>query len=350
MSRQIVLLPSSLDYLEVLKFSLDIIDIDDADEYIFDVSAVQKVRPFGMLMCSALLKQFIANKRKCSLGSAPRFKISNFDQNVPAHGYAAHVGFFRSWGAPFGYAPGEASGSSTYKPIKELSAENIQAKSIELMIPYGEVIELASKDFAAFLGQWQNNDVIETLTYAIREIIRNSFEHSTARSIWLVGQYWQSYDAVEISILDQGIGVLDSLRLNPKLQIYDHENALHLAILPGVSGKLVGNKRRKGLANDTWANSGYGLYVTSRLCQKGGRFSIVSGNRALSMHEGGVNFYNCQFNGTALRLVLKVSAIDKLSGTLKQIISEGRAIAKKTLPSANITASMITSMLSDWGR
>lgn len=63
MPRQIVLLPASLDYLEVLKFSLDLLDVIDADEYVFDVAKVQKVRPFGMLMCSALLKQFIENKK-----------------------------------------------------------------------------------------------------------------------------------------------------------------------------------------------------------------------------------------------------------------------------------------------
>ncbi len=274
--------------------------------------------------------------------------IANFDQSVPAHGYAAHVGFFRSWGAPFGYAPGEAKGSPTYKPIRELSPESIQAKASELAIPCGEVIELASKDFAAFLGQWQNDNVVETMAYAIREIIRNSFEHSSAQSIWLVGQYWQFYDAVEISILDQGVGVLNSLRMNSKLKVNDHENALYLAIQPGVSGKFVGEKPRKTLTKDVWANSGYGLYVTSRLCQKGGRFSIVSGNKALFMNDVGAKFYKCQFKGTALRLVLKVSTIDSLSESLKKIISDGRAIARKTMPDANLTASMITSMLSDW--
>lgn len=348
MKVQKITLPDKLDFEQALDFSVALNCVPFAEVYLFNVQWVSTVRPFGMLMTSALLRDFMQRRINAAHEKKPIFKITNYSENVPAHSYAAHVGFFRSWGVPYGYAPGEAWGSSTYKPIKDLSIKNISEKASEEMVHPGEIMEEAAREFATFLGHWQDDDVIETLTYAIREIIRNVFEHSQAERIWLVGQYWPTYDSVEISILDQGVGVYQTLRSNPKLVVENYENALHLAVQPGVSGKLVGKKRRRSLEDDQWANSGYGLYVTSKLCQRGGSFSIASGEKALYLSPSNAKFYDCIFQGTALRMMLRVSTISKLKKSLQLIISEGREIAKNSEFGGNLTASMITSMLSRW--
>ncbi|WP_243439793.1 hypothetical protein [Fundidesulfovibrio soli] len=340
-------LPQVVDFKEALDFSLVFCSTPSAQDYVFDLSLVKQMRPFGMLLTAALIRSFIASKQQ-ETESPVRFHVANFDQSKPAHGYAAHVGFFRSWGAPYGSTPKTEGGNSSYKPIRELSVTNIISISRELKAHPGEIVEAASKEFACFLGVGSNPDIVDTLTYAIREIIRNVFEHSKAESVWLAGQYWPTYQRIEIAILDQGVGITKTLKNNPKIVIIDDENALNLAIRPGVSGKLIGDKQRRHDKDDPWANSGYGLYVTSRLCQNGGKYIIASGGKALILEGQNASFAKCQYNGTAIMMQLNLANVNNLQQCLKDIVKEGRQIARGNDFKGNLTASMITTNLSEW--
>ena len=172
--------------------------------------------------------------------------------------------------------------------------------------------------------------------------MRNVIEHSDAAHIWLAAQYWPQRRRVEIAILDEGIGLLNSLNRNPKHNFEDDEKALFMAVQPGISGV----KKRKGRhPHGAWANSGYGLYMTSALTQKGGDFLICSGSKAIHLHGEESEFLDASYQGTAIRMVLDTRRIEDLDHSLNEIRGVGEKIAGELREEAQLTASKMSRML-----
>lgn len=196
---------------------------------------------------------------------------------------------------------------------------------------------------ATLLTRQDSGAVYETLSYSLREVFRNVLEHSRAEAIWYAAQHWPETSKVELCILDEGIGIAQSLRRNPHLAIHTDQDALDLALLPGISGVAFrgGPKQRR----DPWANSGYGLFMTSQLCRRGGSFVVLSGNSGVSITEAGKERLDCVFGGTAIRLQLQTDRIGELSASLEGLRDLGATIAADLRQEANITASMSSRML-----
>ena len=173
---------------------------------------------------------------------------------------------------------------------------------------------------ALILAQSNSGDLFDTLTYSIREIIRNVIEHSKSNQFGFCAQYWQSYSSVQLSILDRGLGIKSGLSTNPNLDISDDHEALNLSLMPGISGKAY--KGAKSNPNDVWANSGYGLYMTSRLCREGGSFFIASGNTGLYLSENKKRYLETPFKGTALQLTLNTNRLSSLTSMLSKYRDE----------------------------
>ena len=329
--------PAELTPRTVLRFAHEIESVDHADRYVFDLKAVQHVEPFGMLMGGALLRQFARQRKKQE--NIPEFKAINYGNNS----YASFMGFYKSFGLNYGKAPGEAMGSRGYIPITRLRAEAIYSAARRDHRVVGEAIEAESERIASVLTQQQSGDLVDTLTYSIREIFRNVLEHAGADCIWYAAQFWPTRKKVEIAILDEGIGIKAGLARNPRYADLNDQNALHLALQPGVSGVAREGNRTD---NDPWANSGYGLYMTSAICQRGGEFLLCSGSKALFLGRSDkVEFQDTVFRGTAIRMVLDTSKVQKISSTLSEIHRAGQALAQKGQHGANLSASMISRML-----
>ena len=207
-----------------------------------------------------------------------------------------------------------------------------------------EAIEGRCEKLAAVLAQNQSDPVQNTLSYSLREIFRNALEHSRAETIWYAAQYWPGKHLVELSILDQGIGVRSSLSRNPHLAIGNDEDALRFSLLPGISG--VAFKGGPQMRKDAWANSGYGLFMTSQLCARGGGFMICSGERGLLLEDGTETTFDVGFEGTALRLEIYIPEVRGLSEALEDLRKRGGTIAGELRQTANLTASMSSRMLS----
>ena len=175
-------------------------------------------------------------------------------------------------------------------------------------------------------------------------MIRNVIEHSQSDFVAFCAQYMPSKHQAEIAILDTGIGIRSSLINNPHLVINDDHDALNLALMPGISGKMFKGKKRNPY--DAWQNSGYGLYAVSRLCGFGGKFLICSGDTALSLKPTGKEYHPLAFPGTALRMNLSSKDIKHLQAVLAKIMKDGDAIAKEILGDENIQASAASRMLS----
>lgn len=155
---------------------------------------------------------------------------------------------------------------------------------------------------------------------------------------------WERTVGVEVSILDEGIGLLPSLQRNPRLNVDSNKKAIFMALQPGISGVAKELRRR---SDGDWVNSGYGLFMTSSLCQIGGNFIICSGTDALQLNDGDSRFLDCAFKGVAIRMVLDTSKIRDLDLQLSALRDKGQEIAKELgNEDTELTASKMSRMLS----
>jgi hypothetical protein len=197
------------------------------------------------------------------------------------------MGFYKSCGIDIGNSPGQAKGSDRYIPLTKTSVEQLWESADELYSHVGEVIGQEARRIAKILTQTDEGEPFETLAYSLREIIRNIVEHSQTSNVWYAAQYWPQRNKVEIAILDEGIGVKASLSKNSSLTVNDDEQALNLALQPGISEVV---NAHKGSYSDEWANTGYGLFMVSEICKKSGDFILCSGSKAIQLNETEKNF------------------------------------------------------------
>jgi len=336
MMESIIYFPDNSSLDAILSFCDKLFSIPDDHKVIIDFSKMGRIEPFSMIYVAKILRDYSKrNIHKC-------IWCSNY-QNKD---YAAHMGFFKAFNLDYGKSPGEAFGSTTYLPVTRWNLSDIKQEAQNNWEPVQEVIERRSEELATKLTQQKSGNLVETLTYSLREILRNVVEHSNSYTLWYCAQYWPSYQKAEIAILDSGIGIKESLKGNPFLSINTHADAIQQALLPGISGKYF--KGRRINKNDPWHNSGFGLYMTSRLCRNGGEFFICSGNHGILLNEYGKKHFelNHYFQGTAVKMVLSINKLRKLSDMLSSFREEGFKIAKEIKGIGHISASMASLMLS----
>ena len=326
-------LPKRFDMASALTISRQMSSAPPSDQYAFDFADVTFTQPFSMLYFSGQLRQF-ASKRPSSSITFIHYEHL---------GYLAHMGFFKACGIEYGKDPGEAAGSPDYVPLTRLAICDLEEEASDQYEDPRETIERHSGTLASVLARAEHGDLHETLTFALREIFRNVFEHSNADAIWYAAQCWPGLKLVELAIFDEGEGIAASLARNPHLTIASDREGLHLAILPGISGVAFKGARQK--RNDAWANSGYGLFMTSQLCQRGSSFVIASGKTLLEIKDGESKDQEIDYPGTAIRLRFKTDRVEDLSKSLEGLRKMGAEIAGTISTEANLSASMSSRML-----
>jgi hypothetical protein len=151
---------------------------------------------------------------------------------------------------------------------------------------------------------------------------------------------------VEAAIIDRGVGVARTLARNPHLDVSDDKAALNYALMPAVSGKAFkGGAKQRG----PWANSGFGLYLTSRICRNGGSFFIASGRVGMMLTKAayGKSYFDCNYPGTAVRLRIRTDQIGSLSDSLKKFREDGFEIQRRYREIVDINPSAASLMLSE---
>lgn len=294
------------------------------DTYFFDVSGVNNYEPLPMLLTAASIRQF------CEQRDLGPWDIQLLYSENKNYDYACHMGFFQAAGFPQGKAPGEAPGSSSYIPLTKLNIGEMQQEAIEKgeYMEQGDLIERKSDELAAVLAQG-NRELQKMFRYLIREAIRNVPEHAGTNEVWICGQYWHNRDKAEIAILDEGIGVYESLKQNRIHREYvtNNEEALRWAIKPGIS--VAFNPARGQRSQDTWANSGYGLFMISEICKAtNGWLTFVSGDDCLRVYPNGNGVYGAHFKGTALGIRIKPSCVSEYQSLIDSVRKSGEDTAK----------------------
>lgn len=193
-------------------------------------------------------------------------------------------------------------------------------------------IDLKSEHLARMLYPGKSGEgQTMMLAYAIRETIRNCFEHGGVESCIVTAQRLNNGQA-EIAIADEGIGIQNSLARSGRH--YNPDEAIEACLMPGISSFSI-----KGETD--WANSGFGLYVVSELGRRYGHFEISSAQRSIRLSSLGRHTGPSELSGTLVGLNISLNDADYFPNILKNIVDEGEGIAA-SLPGATTSASTMS--------
>jgi hypothetical protein len=304
----VVKVPSRLILMNSIEFVKELKSLPSVEQYVFDFSDLAHIDPLSLLYVSSEIKNCRERLKES------HFTAINYD--APNCSYMAFMGFFQSFGLPFGNVPGQAKGSSSYLPITLLDVGALKKNANEHRIHPAAYMEAESRKLAEILIRNSDQKLIEVLTYCFREIFRNVIEHSESKVFGYCAQYLQYKNEVSIAIIDKGIGLKESLLNNPRLEVKNDRSAIDYALSPGISGKVYAGQRRKPKGD--WVNSGYGLFMTSNICKNGGNFFIASGSSGLLITKNNTKELNTLVSGTAINLTINTFEIKSLSKMLDE--------------------------------
>lgn len=324
--------PDKTDLASVLRFAIELERYSEHDRLIIDMPPKVFCGPFAMLFLGAKIK---------SLKDA-RPKLTLIFDGWENHDYLSHMGFFSMCGFNHGREIGEAWGSNRYLPITSLDSSSLIEKDFDKYEEMQDLLQRHVDRIATILTRGVNENAIlhDILSYSIREVFRNVFEHSDRDTLFYCAQYWPKSEKVEFAVADFGIGIRKGLGLNPNFRFQSDKDAVEYALLPSVSGRTHQPRR-----SENWFNSGYGLYMTSRLARNGGNFVIASGNTAIHLTPSNKYNHVTSFPGTVLRVNLNVHAIGDVQSRLAEFKRDGAEIAAKIKGSGNRPPSAMSLML-----
>ena len=320
---------------EALTFENALFAIEPTEEMTFDFSRMSNFDPLPMLMMGAIMRRYRSQH--------PNIRFHMDGVATSGKGYAGTMGFFKyvSILLDIGKMPGEANGSSNYIPITPIVVDELQRAESEQgnYMVLGDIIEKEAGRLARIVDRG-NNELHKLLTFLIREILRNTPEHAKSDTMWVCGQYWPSHELAEIAIIDEGIGVFQSITQNATHREYitDNATALKWALKAGISKAFRPSAKQK--SSDEWANSGFGLYMVSEICKHlNGNFCIVSYGNYVLINNHGIKSGETSFHGTAIRMQIPSNKISTAQSIISTIASQGESEAK-TIRNAFKTASM----------
>ena len=85
---------------------------------------------------------------------------------------------------------GQASGSGTYLPITRISKPDFNSDIENIRDWYEKIMSAARRLARVVSGTVEDTQENRLYNYALREIIRNVFEHSGATECYVCGQRW----------------------------------------------------------------------------------------------------------------------------------------------------------------
>jgi hypothetical protein len=311
--------PQHLNVDAALKLLADVRNDNDSSVSI-DFGDLDYAESSASLLLATELKTIRKQRRNDS------FNAPNSDRETGAHGYLKHIGFFRHLGLSIGKAPGQASGSEAYFPITIVDIRKLRSCwPAEAARPVGKLVAFEAENLAKILTQSNSIKVWRPVSYCLREIIRNVFEHAQTDTCALAAQRYGG--SIEIAIADTGVGILGSLRQTFR-DLQDDAEALGMALRPGVSRVPA-----EEAGDEDWGNSGFGLYVLSEIGRRAGSFLLLSGRAYVKLaRSGATDTVPSRFTGTFLKLEVERPKGKNFEGFIQEIIKEGERAAA-TLPS-----------------
>ncbi len=324
--------PTKTDLETIFGFCLELDYYSQHDRLVIDMPDKAFCSPFTMLLLASKINYLKRNYPNLTV------VFNGWEK----HSYLSHMGFFSLCGFPHGNDVGQAIGNAQYLPISCLKSTELEKKPTDRFEEMQDLLQREVDRIATVLtrNSEDNRDLFDILSYAFREVFRNSFEHGETQEVFYCAQYWPRSNKVEFSAADFGIGIKKGLGRNPNFRFKTDKESIEYSLLPSVSGRTHEPRR-----SNNWFNSGYGLYMTNRLARNGGNFVIASGNTAISMTPKTKSNFVTSFPGTILRVNLNVEKIGDIQSRLAEFREEGKKIAESISGSGNRPPSAMSLLL-----
>lgn len=263
-------------------------------------------------------------------------RINIIGGNTPAFHYMNYMGAFGGNGA----APKSYPNTLNYIPINLINKDALIQGAF---VHHGEILDQKGLEIAKVILRQPDKQLEEVLQYCLREIMRNVYEHAESSIIGYNAQYYPQRKVVEMTILDDGQGLLKSLKNNPFLNISTNRAAVCAAFLPGISGKMYkGVKIRR---NDDWQNSGFGLYMLRRFAERCGKILLFTNDYGIMVEGHNMQEVTGYHKGTLVYFQIDTDKIGNLATLLSDFREDGERKARE-LRGEEVTASTASVMLS----
>lgn len=288
-----------------------------------DFSGLLDVSPYGVLLAAAGIREVVRLRKAMNLRTRYR-DLPVLETNA----YLRKIGFYRFVGIETGDWPRAIYREGhTFIAISEIPRFILDETGNRIQ---NDLKAIADQIAAHFCSQSIPEVFCEPLSYCIREFVRNSFEHGDVEVVYFLIDM-SGPNTAELAILDEGIGIANSLR--PAFGELKPRDAVALALKPGIT-EYQGPE-----TSDHWQNTGFGLYVLSELGKRFGNFSICSsgsqtslfGRRAVISDVGLIR-------GTVAGLRIQLDEPEYFPNVRAQIVSAGEEEAK-LIPGARQHAS-----------
>ncbi|WP_347507561.1 ATP-binding protein [Pseudomonas anguilliseptica] len=125
------------------------------------------------------------------------------------------------------------------------------------------------------------------IEYALKELLENSLTHARregrgAAAVWVACQYYPKLSLVRMAIVDDGCGILATLRNHPELGEKTHRRAIEAALRPRISCNRGAMAAVFGVENQ-----GIGLTTTAEIARvAGGGILLATGDTVHDTRSG----------------------------------------------------------------
>jgi hypothetical protein len=170
-----------------------------------DMGGSRHFPPFPMLFLAAKILEL-----------REAYPDTRFDvKNYADHDYAAHMRFFKAAGFDIGNEPWGSERQRSLFAHKGSSSVRTPPTPRGSVCRVGRFGPAARGRYCGVVSQdeGRSSDFFNSLSYSLRELIRNVFEHSGSDRMLYCAQYWPAKQKVEVCILDRGVGIRQSLKL-----------------------------------------------------------------------------------------------------------------------------------------
>jgi hypothetical protein len=297
---------------QVESLQLRKLDLRNCSSCVINFCETDFAEPFPMLYLGEQIRSLVSR--------SPGTYFTLRTCNTSFRGYADHIGYFRYLGFDRGNPTNSSSSAYRYLPVTVYSIPELRAAAKSRSVPFGLEVAQLSSGLAEILCQCADGYLHDLFEYTVREIVRNCVEHSRGSRLVLAGQYWPLRGDAEIVVLDDGVGIAENLYENEYVDCRTNIEALKCALLPGISSVSL---RERVEQDDKWGNSGFGLYVTSRICSESGSFRLISGSNGLTLANGVQTEHPWEFQGTCVQMKFRVEKNLNQIERIQEIIREG---------------------------
>lgn len=284
-----------------------------------------RIEPFSSLLVINAISYFISLCSKHGINWTMKYLPERHIVNT----YAKTLRFYSSLGLGIGQTPDTdyrpRDSGANFIPIMKCPLASIHQSVDE----YDEIKSIANR--IAIVASRGKEEIFKYIRYCLIEILRNIVEHSESKHFWYCAQFWPSEfggNCVEIAIMDEGIGIHESLK--NELDKDDINKALRFSLIPGCSSKPTTHYI------DDAENSGFGLYMISEIGKAYGDFIIASNKDLLKIacnkddslkkdeEDEEIEVADSTFlRGTIIRLRLNIDKLEKYELKLEELRTKG---------------------------